>query len=321
MMNEFDYDINKYMRVTVSTRFKGGGGGGDQQPKYTKAEEQVSNMLMNYIGSRIGQTATPYEGETYAGAPPEFQEAIDTYNRYTPEMRDATMQATLQAISGDPAFKADPDTVTGYWNENLSKPQWEMFREEAVPTIKEEFSSGLYSTRAAHEVARQSTSLSANLGDRLFQAQLAERLTGAQSQENAANRAAASIPTAANLAATFYAQDMMISKEIQNEMQNKLNDAYTQFLRMTPEASPWLDRAAQALGANPYPKYDTVYNEEGSSTGGMLGAAGGATAGWLLAGGNIAGWGMTAAPLAALGGPIGLALGLGAGYLMGEELF
>ena len=284
--------------------------GGDSAPKstpvekYTPEQEALLKDIIGFIQPQIGQTATAFGGKTFAEQPQLAEDAFKGYLANTGGYEQEIAGAMQSLLGGEAAFKYDPQDTADVWRTGFANPLMQVFQEETVPMIKEQFGEGLFSTQVGKTVGRESTNLmNSVIAPALFGAQMTERMAGIQSKEAAVGRQAQAIPMAQNLAVIQFQQDMSVAQAVQAENQRKLNDAYQQFLRMTTEASPWLQLGMQAAGLGSQGRLDTLV-EPGSTGMNPL----------LMAGAGAVGGAMAGAEIGAIGGPWGAILGAGVGF-------
>ena len=226
---------------------------------YSPEQEALLKKITDAIMPYIGKSATEFSGETFAEAPEQFGQAIKSYADTKGNFSEQLTSAIQDQLSGVPSFTYDPAQITDLWQKGFASPLMQVFQDETVPMIREEFAGGLFSTQVGKTIGRESTNLMKSvIAPGLFGAQLAGQQMGFQAGETAKARQTGAIQTAANLPAVQFQQDMMVSQAIQQENQSKLLDAYQRFMRLTPEQSPWLQLGMQASGLGSQARYDNI---------------------------------------------------------------
>ncbi len=279
-----------------------------QVGKFLPEQDALLKDVISAIEPFIGQPATEIPFETFAEAPAQLGEAAERF----PQAREAfagDIEGALRAqLSGEPLSPFDPTEIASIWEKSLATPIMRQFELEDASRIRESMATGLFSTSTEQTVQRGRESLKASvLAPLLFQGQLAGMQIGAASKESAAGRQAGAITTATNLPLLQFQQDLVVSQAIQQENQKKLLDEYQRFIRMTPEASPWLQLGMQAAGLGSESRLDTIATSGGDGLGILGGAGTGALLGLALA-----------APTGGLSLTTGTLLGAGFGAAAGS---
>jgi len=251
--------------------------GGDDGPsttsvsKFMPEQDELLRKVIEQLTPHVGGLATPYPGETFAGMPPEFQEAIDRYFGSRGEFSDQISGVLTKQLGGEPAYVHDYQKVADLWQEGFVDPAMQEFNKNIASDIRERYASNLYSTRAEGAVTEGAVDLMSSLTPVLASAQMAGMQMEAQSRENAATRQTGAMQMASNLGLMEFQQDLAVAQTIQQQNQAELLDAYQRFMRMTPESSPWYQLAMRAAGVGGQGRIDTIAQPQGGGFGDFLG--------------------------------------------------
>ena len=197
--------------------------------------------MANLIEPRVGQGATQFPGETFAGQPAEFQQSIEGFLDFS-DFGD--IQGLIDTVSS-PSFVHDPAAVAESFQTGFADPLMDMFNRKVLPNIKEQFAGDLFSTRTGDVLAEKTSEFVGDvISPALFAAQTASERLGFEAAESAKGRAI----TAQGIPFQQLQQEIAATTAIQSEAQKALTDAYNKFLRLAPEQDPWLQLGSQIAG-------------------------------------------------------------------------
>lgn len=319
----------------------GMGSGGSSGSTLWEGQKSVGRDLQNFLLGReerrqelspdslIGQAATPFLGQRVAELPPEALRAREALGAFDPSAFQANTAVALnRALSGVPTSQVDPAATEGFFRDAVADPAMRHFDREIRPRLRAGLASSgmLSSTSNLNQTREALSSLQAGLSSQLAGMQLENQRFNIGLQEAAAARSLQAVPMAnaqatepirrasslLAAAAPFAAQD-----------QAQLDANFQEFMRTSPEASPWTSQAMQFFGSQ-----GPTAMEAPSGNLGMAGAGVGALAGALLAiptGGASIPFAASALPglgaaatSAAISPALGAALGAGVGGAAGS---
>ena len=213
----------------------------ESRPTIRPSQASLVDTLANLIEPRVGEGATPFPGETFAGQPAEFQQSIEGFLDFQ-DFGD--IQDLITNVS-TPSFVHDPTDVASRFQTGFADPLMDMFNRKILPNIKESFAGDLFSTRTGDVLAEKSSEFVGDvISPALFAAQTASERLGFEAAESAKGRAI----TAQGIPFQLLQQEIAATTAIQSEAQKALTDAYNKFLRLAPEQDPWIQLGAQIAG-------------------------------------------------------------------------
>lgn len=264
-------------------------------------QRTVEAALGDYLKQMVGKTATPYSGQLVADIPEMFTDAYGRLQSMLGNYGDVVRSALLKDVEGVPAWQMDMGNIKGVWEKEFATPMMETWRSTVAPMLREEFASipgGLYSQARGRGIRDEANRF---FGEYVqptywqgFQAELGRMFS---STEAAAGRSAPAALALTGLPKTEF--DVMAgpAQQYMGLQQQGLTAAYQDFLRTSPESSPWMQLAMQYMGIPTYQAV-TVGGDGGSTD--WMGVGAGAGVGALMANAGMLGT-MGAGSGAALG--------------------
>lgn len=257
---------------------------GSSSPKTTSnlsyGQKQVDLSLYPQIQAMLGQGATPYNGQQQASLLPQFQQMNQLTRQYNPQQfQGQQTSAVLNALSGRPSFDLSPQTTANYFQNSVVTPMMQTWNQQIAPQISEGFAgfSG-FSSREGTDKAMQLGNLGTSMASQLSQAQFSNQQLQANLAESAANRQIQGVGLAQQLAnqpLNAAGQIAQLYYPFQQRADQGAQLNYQNFLRTTPENSPWLAQAQQYLGHS----LTSTYNPGSPLANALSGAGAGATIG------------------------------------------
>lgn len=303
-----------------------GGGSPSSTSTLTARQKTVLRRLGDTIIPNVGKPAQGYTGSRVAPLEPGYDAAramIESYGATAGEFDEPVKVAVRRMLAGEPSFALDPATMREYFDKSVAAPAIQTFDREIAPRLSASFAArgGTFSTRRGEATQQALGDLQNSLAGQYAQTAWSAQQLGAQLAEAAANRQAAAIPLAQQVAAQPLARAQAMTQTLapfQQQAQAGADAAYEEFLRTSPENSPWNTLALQYMGVPATALYQKGANP---MVGAGIGAAGGALSGAMM-GSVVPGIGTAiGAGIGALaGGLSGYASGPGAGISSGGGL-
>lgn len=253
-------------------------------------QRTVEAALGDYLKQMVGTAATPYAGQLAADIPSMFTDAYGRLQSMLGNYGDVVRSALLKDVEGVPAWQMEMGDIKGVWEREFAAPVMETWKSTVAPILREEYAGipgGLYSQARGRGIRDEANRF---FGEYVqptywqgFQAELG-RMFG--STEAAAGRRAPAALALTGLPKTEFDVFAQPAQQYMALQQQGLTASYQEFLRTSPESSPWIQLAMQYMGI---PTYQAV--TVGPSDGGTdwLGVGAGAGAGALMANAGMLG--------------------------------
>lgn len=247
------------------------------KPVDTRSAEQrkFEAKFASYLSSYFRQTATPYEGKLVADMPFALEDEFDMASVLLEGTTKKTKEALETVMKGTPAYKYNERAISKTFEEQFASPMMKSYAKNVIPVLEQQYAGipgGLFSTSRAKGIKTATDEYYAsNIQPQYFNAWQAEKERAYQSTERAAERAFSAIPAYQSLPATSFGQLVGMGDVSRQIEQNKLSAAYQEFLRTTPESSPWLQAGLSYLSA--YKPYQVGVSATGPSFGYAAGEA------------------------------------------------
>ena len=273
---------------------------------------QIGREIRNFLQgldpsvetSRIGQGATPFEGERIAGLPQEAVLARELLGMFDPTQFQAeTGGAIERALSGKPAADLSERATESFFQDAVAAPMFRTFDREIAPRLKDAAASqgALFSTARTQQEGDALQGLQTGLAANLAKEQMQNQRIEAELLERAATRSMQAIPMANAQRLQPLAEGSALLRAaapFQAQEQAELDHTFSEFQRLLPENDPFLARAMQFFGSQQPMAYENRFT--GGALGSGLGLGAGAGAGALIG--------------SSMGNPL---LGAGIGAMMG----
>lgn len=179
----------------------------------------------------------------------------------------------------------------------------QQFQQQTLPSIKEGFAGyGGFNSLQGNAIATAQSNLNTNLTGARSQLAYQDQQLGASLSESAANRQMQGVGLAQQLYQAPLQNSLLAQQALlpyQTNLANQSQSSYDQFLRTSPENSPWTSLGLSFINQ----QQQAAYNPQ--QQGGLGGALGGMLGGGLL-GQSLLGYGTAANPLGFLGASAGL---------------
>jgi hypothetical protein len=230
------------------------------RPVDTRSAEQRAfeeKQFAPYLQSQFYNTATPYGEQMVADMPydtqAEFNRAMQQMYQDNPLVREA-LKADMQ---GTPAYKYNERATAKQFEENFALPLMSSYKRNVVPILEQQYAGvpgAMLSTAKAKGVSKASEEYySQYVQPHLYDAWQQDIQRGFQSGEAAAARRLPAASAFQSLPSAQYMQTAQMGDVSRSVEQNRLSANYEEFLRTSPENSPWLNVGLQYLaGYNPY---------------------------------------------------------------------
>jgi len=230
--------------------------GGKSKPtpvdKRTAGQRALDEVLGPYLRGQMYQGATPYTGELVADMPFDVREYMERALRVMRGDYDTISTAFREGAEGVPAYQFDQRTTERQFQENFAAPVMAAWRDNVAPVLEQQHAGipgGFHSSHRAKNVSNAAeTFYSQNVQPQMFSAYQADQQRSFESGEAAAARR---LPAASALQQMPYAdfsQQFSMGQAVQSIDQQRLGAAYEEFLRTSPENSPWLQYQLAYLG-------------------------------------------------------------------------
>lgn len=254
----------------------GGIGAATSQPKnkstLTWAQSKVSDNLGQFLRQQIYQspggysylnTATPYSGQFLGNTLPQYGQALDLLGSYQAPSVSGKQQDEWQSLmSGKPAYQSqlDPATTAKYFDQGVTSPMMHTWQTQIAPQINESFGNvGAFSSRQGQATQQSLSDLQSNLTGQLGQFQLSNQQQNnqlnAQLAENAQQRSMQALQAYGQQQMSFANQPLLaagafqqVLGSLQQRQDQEAQAKYQDFLRTTPENSPWLNQMQAYTG-------------------------------------------------------------------------
>lgn len=215
-------------------------------------QQKMEKEIYQTLKGKTGQPATAYEGQLTAEVPSLFTSAYNALAGRTGSYYDTIASSLLRDVNAQPAFSFDPASITQEWKEQFAIPAMETYRQVVDPIVREGFNvtpGGFYSSAAGRGIGRAATDYYGSyVQPTLFQALQTARGQAFESGENAAARSQTATSALTNLPAQTFAGAAGAADIARGYEQERLDALRSEFLRTTPEASPWLQASLAYLG-------------------------------------------------------------------------
>jgi len=245
------------------------------------AQERIMDQIADFFSGRIGQTATPYEGERVAPLPQEFFDAIDAFG-VSQGFQAGDIQKALRSRLDSNMATPDLERVTREHREFFADPLLDVFESTTGTANKEKFAGGLYATREPLVTGRLRNEFTSSA----ITPQLGIDLQNERLRAERAGQFNAMIPgMIQDIDVRTLATNLQIAGIMQAQRQAQDDAEWEEFLRLTDEESPWLKLPIAFATATTRENIATV-------TGGMGG--GGEGIGSILGGAGAAAMGLAA---------------------------
>ncbi len=267
-------------------------------PSQISAESDFGKFLSQYIG----KSATPFGGQLTADIPELFTGAFSNLSDMMGRYNEIINEALTTNIKGISPYISDFGNISKRFNENFATPLMETFRRTVLPAVREGYNAvpgGLRSAALGRGMENvTSRFFQESVQPKLFDAFTADLNRQFVSGENAAARRLPAIGSIGVGTDIF----MSAAERFRQAQQQGLTADYGEFLRTTPEASPWLGAVSDYLKI----PTNEIAVKQGTKKGGVLGGLTGGLGG--LAGGAAVGL-----------GPLGILLAGGLGAYGGSQ--
>ncbi len=248
-------------------------GGPEQVQVMTDDQMHFLKAMTDRVGGQIGHGINPYQGQITPGATGNqgmafaMAPGLMTGGQYAQDMEGARRRA----ITGAPAYTADPAARERYYNDSVLEPARAQFNDtlrqvDARYGDRWSQDSGAHKANVYDAVSNFETGLAGIRGDLLYR----DEQNAINSMERGADRSYGSLTSLpatdrANLGtlAALGGQERAIEGQAMGEEYNK-------WLMSQPWANPWLGYSSQVLSAQPF---------QVAQSPGMLGGIGGVLSG------------------------------------------
>jgi len=268
------------MGFSLSSILGGGDSGGvSSVPSTSKSQRELEKATSKFLQDWLKNGLPGFEGQITPEIPGLLREGFDELTAGRDRFSSGIDSAVQDAIEGKRAFEFDPGEATKMFQETFYTPMMAMFRDVAVPAIRESMNvpgSAFSSPLSRGVVDATSRFAGENLVQPFYSLIEGER-TAARNESVRAE--AGRLPAAAFGAALPAAEFGDIANSIRNLMgieQQPLSAAYQEYLRTAPEAA-----IGAAVPLSTQSTIDNIYQPGGSSP---LGQIAGMAVGGLAAG-------------------------------------
>jgi hypothetical protein len=216
------------------------------------AEQQsLSKMLGPYLQSLMKQGASPYGGQLVADIPDLFTSAYNLLGSRAGLYNKDIYGALRADASGLPAWQWDEGRTAKQF-ENFAIPTMNTWRQTVMPLVREQYNSvpgGLYSRdRASGIVNTANEYYGRYVQPKMYDAYQSDINRAFQSTEAAAARRAPAAQLLSQLPFQQFGGYASAADIMRQYRQAPLTAQYQEFLRTSPEQSPWLQYAINYLG-------------------------------------------------------------------------
>ncbi len=275
----------------------GSGGGTSSESSLTKFQKPIARDLGTILQQGLAKGGAAPWGVPTAPLQPGEQNFFFPQGPGDELFRQSALDFAQQPVDFNFAQYL-PDALSGLdvsqsadlWRQNVFPEQQRLFQEEILPNITEGFDYWSSPRQDAERIANErfATSMGGQLQNYISQRE---------------SQALGMLPTVAGLEQSLAQEPLrragfgLQAEEIQRQLRTQeLNARLQEFIRIQPEASPWIERALAFLNT---PMMMTTGQTGGSGLGSAIGMGLGAAGGFLIGGppGAIAG--------AGIGGSIG----------------
>ncbi len=277
----------------------GGGGGGKVElvPLTSKSQQSLeaesSSFLLDWLRGGLPQ----FPGQLTPEIPGALNEAFADFTGRAGEFDSGINSAIQDALSGKPAINFDPIEATALFQESFYTPMINMFRDIAVPAIRESLNvpGAAFSSNLAGGVQRATEDFASRyLVQPFYNLIEGERTAARTSAETAEARRLPAAQFATQQPAGQFNEIAGAVGNLLNIQQQPLSAAYQEYLRTRPEAA-----LPQAIPLSLTPTSEAFYKPKSSSgfgqiagtvlggiAGGPLGSSIGSQIGGVFSGGG-----------------------------------
>lgn len=222
-------------------------------PSLSAEQRALSKVLGPYLTGMVGKPAAAYPGQLpgTADVPELFSQA---YDWYADQFGAGDVSSAISdLVSGKPAYTFDPKETIKTWEETYASPIMETWKSTIAPILESEYNipGAFYSTRKGMGIGRAAGEFyGGQVAPTLYSSLQAGEQRGFESTEAAAARQ----PSALGLPGQQFAQAAQVAMAKMGLDERQLTAAFNEFLRTSPEASPWMQSQLAYLGT---PMVDT----------------------------------------------------------------
>lgn len=255
----------------------------EQLSTLSPEQQALSKDLGPYLTGKVGETATPYPGQLTADIPGLFGEAYAGLTSSLGDYSRIVREALMKDVEGTPAWSFGFGALSKEFGESFATPMMETWRRTVAPIIKEGYSAIPGGLRSAALGRGMETA-----ANRFYTESVQPKYWEAWSNElnrqflsteaGAARRApaAGALTALPGVEADIY---MSAAERMRQAQQQGLTADYGEFLRTSPEQSPWIQQQLAFLGTPSvenvvYPREPGVFEQALSGAAQTAGAYG-----------------------------------------------